>query len=84
LAAHERSLFGSAADQHLPFARTVALSWLGRVEFEEHGMNSLVKLRHRNVCKDGFDLEGEVDAGLSFLFFYFHKVVLLRLIFLPM
>ena len=36
-----------------------------RVEFIEHGMSDLVTLRHRNVCKDGFELEGVADAGQS-------------------
>ncbi|KAJ1310088.1 hypothetical protein OPQ81_006836 [Rhizoctonia solani] len=33
-----------------------------REEFNRHGMNEFVVLQHRNVCKDGFGLENEVDA----------------------
>lgn len=43
------------------------------VEFKEHGMSSLVKCRHRNVCKDGFELEDVADAGEGFLLFYVWK-----------
>ncbi|CAE6463023.1 unnamed protein product [Rhizoctonia solani] len=33
-----------------------------REEFARHGMNDFVMLQHRNVCKDGFGLQDEVDA----------------------
>ncbi|CAE7059682.1 unnamed protein product [Rhizoctonia solani] len=33
-----------------------------REEFAQHGMDEFVVLRHRNVCKDGFGLQNEVDA----------------------
>ncbi|KAG6836081.1 hypothetical protein H0H93_011587 [Arthromyces matolae] len=33
-----------------------------REEFGRHGMNDIVTLTHRNVCKDGFTVEDTVDA----------------------
>lgn len=48
---------------------------LCRVEFLDHGMSSLVKLRHRNVCKEGFDLEGVADAGPSSITRYITRTV---------
>ncbi|CAE6476151.1 unnamed protein product [Rhizoctonia solani] len=33
-----------------------------REEFARHGMNEFVVLQHRNVCKDGFGLQNEVDS----------------------
>ncbi|CAE6519978.1 unnamed protein product [Rhizoctonia solani] len=33
-----------------------------REEFARHGMEEFVVLQHRNVCKDGFGLQNEVDA----------------------
>lgn len=33
-----------------------------REEFTRHGMDSIVTLTHRNVCKDGFTVEDTVDA----------------------
>ncbi|KEP54879.1 tRNA (adenine-N(1))-methyltransferase catalytic subunit TRM61 [Rhizoctonia solani 123E] len=33
-----------------------------REEFARHGMDEFVVLQHRNVCKDGFGLQDEVDA----------------------
>ncbi|CAE6349516.1 unnamed protein product [Rhizoctonia solani] len=33
-----------------------------REEFARHGMDEFVMLQHRNVCKDGFGLQDEVDA----------------------
>jgi hypothetical protein len=37
-----------------------------RDEFDSHGISpSPVVLEHRNVCKDGFNLIDEVDAGMS-------------------
>ena len=33
-----------------------------RQEFEEHGYGELVTVRHRDVCQQGFDLEGVADA----------------------
>ncbi|KAG9097694.1 tRNA (adenine-N(1)-)-methyltransferase catalytic subunit trm61 [Ceratobasidium sp. UAMH 11750] len=35
-----------------------------RDEFNRHGMSDFVTLEHRNVCKDGFGLQDEVDSGL--------------------
>jgi hypothetical protein len=38
----------------------------GRIEFNDHGMNDTIHLRHRNVCKEGFGEVGDgVDAGTS-------------------
>jgi len=39
---------------------------IGREEFASHGLEHIIQLEHRNVCKDGFG-EGpsEVDAGKS-------------------
>ncbi|CAE6347838.1 unnamed protein product [Rhizoctonia solani] len=34
----------------------------GEEEFARHGMNEFVVLQHRNVCKDGFGLQNEVDG----------------------
>ncbi|KAK4056347.1 hypothetical protein OIO90_002490 [Microbotryomycetes sp. JL221] len=31
-------------------------------EFTSHGLDDVVRLRHRNVCKDGFDLDNQVDS----------------------
>ncbi|KAL6304452.1 tRNA methyltransferase complex GCD14 subunit-domain-containing protein [Sparassis latifolia] len=33
-----------------------------REEFSRHGMEDIVTLTHRNVCKDGFTVENTVDA----------------------
>ncbi|KAI9229119.1 MAG: tRNA methyltransferase complex GCD14 subunit-domain-containing protein [Piptocephalis tieghemiana] len=33
-----------------------------RKEFEEHGLNGITTLECRDVCKEGFNLEGKVDA----------------------
>lgn len=33
-----------------------------KVEFANHGLESVVGIQHRDVCKDGFDMENEVDA----------------------
>ncbi|GJE88543.1 tRNA methyltransferase complex GCD14 subunit [Phanerochaete sordida] len=33
-----------------------------REEFTRHGMDGIVTLNHRNVCKDGFTVEDTVDA----------------------
>ena len=33
-----------------------------RQEFEEHGLGALVTAKHRDVCKDGFDLTNTADA----------------------
>jgi hypothetical protein len=38
---------------------------LPREEFALHGMNDTVTLTHRNVCKDGFTIIDEADAGSS-------------------
>jgi hypothetical protein len=39
---------------------------VGREEFASHGLDHIIQLEHRNVCKDGFG-EGpsEVNAGES-------------------
>lgn len=34
-----------------------------REEFVRHGMQAIVTLTHRNVCKDGFTVENLVDSG---------------------
>ena len=34
-----------------------------REEFTRHGMDDIVTLQHRNVCKDGFTVIDEADAG---------------------
>jgi tRNA (adenine57-N1/adenine58-N1)-methyltransferase len=34
-----------------------------KTEFEEHGLASIVTARCRDVCNDGFDLDGVADAG---------------------
>ncbi|KAK4051526.1 tRNA (adenine-N(1)-)-methyltransferase catalytic subunit trm61 [Microbotryomycetes sp. JL201] len=31
-------------------------------EFSDHDLDGIVRLRHRNVCKDGFELENVVDS----------------------
>ncbi|CCO26329.1 tRNA (adenine-N1-)-methyltransferase [Rhizoctonia solani AG-1 IB] len=36
-----------------------------REEFARHGMSEFVVLQHRNVCKDGFGLQNEVDSGVT-------------------
>ena len=36
-----------------------------REEFTRHGMDDVVTLTHRNVCKDGFTVEDTADAGTS-------------------
>lgn len=34
-----------------------------RIEFRDHGLEDIISLQHRNVCKDGFgDVKG-VEAG---------------------
>ncbi|KNZ73150.1 tRNA (adenine-N(1)-)-methyltransferase catalytic subunit TRM61 [Termitomyces sp. J132] len=33
-----------------------------REEFERHGMDNVITLTHRNVCKDGFTVEDTVDS----------------------
>lgn len=42
-------------------------TWIFREEFAQHGMDDIVTLTHRNVCKDGFAVTDTVDAGNSFL-----------------
>ncbi|SGY85555.1 BQ5605_C009g05763 [Microbotryum silenes-dioicae] len=32
-------------------------------EFRDHGLGSIIALKHSNVYKDGFDLENQVDVG---------------------
>jgi hypothetical protein len=37
---------------------------LNREEFAEHGLEDIVQLEHRNVCKDGFGTgPSKIDAG---------------------
>jgi tRNA (adenine57-N1/adenine58-N1)-methyltransferase catalytic subunit len=38
---------------------------LRRIEFEDHGLDDIVTLKHQNVYKDGFELKDEVDSGGS-------------------
>ena len=33
-----------------------------RQEFKEHGLGDLVTVQHRDVCGEGFGLEGKADA----------------------
>ncbi|KWU42456.1 tRNA methyltransferase complex GCD14 subunit [Rhodotorula sp. JG-1b] len=33
-----------------------------KVEFKEHGLDGVITVKHRDVYKDGFELENEVDA----------------------
>lgn len=35
---------------------------LARQEFEEHGLGEVVRASHRDVCQDGFGIEGVADA----------------------
>jgi hypothetical protein len=36
-----------------------------REEFDAHGLSGTIRLRHRNVCKDGFGEEpSDIDAGV--------------------
>lgn len=35
---------------------------VARKEFEEHGLGSVVTVSHRDVCQDGFGIEGLADA----------------------
>lgn len=32
-------------------------------EFRSHGLGDLIKLEHRDVCKEGFGIKNEVNAG---------------------
>lgn len=34
-----------------------------RVEFKEHGLDGVITVKHRDVYKDGFELDNEVDAS---------------------
>ena len=45
---------------------TVLLLFI-REEFHAHGISDIVTICHRNVCKDGFTVADEVDAGTSSL-----------------
>lgn len=36
---------------------------LARQEFKDHGLDDLITLTHRDVCKDGFGLSDTVNAG---------------------
>lgn len=33
-----------------------------RAEFELHGLNDVITLKHRNIYKDGFELVDQVDS----------------------
>lgn len=44
-------------DFHLPRVEKA------RVEFRRHGIEGIVQLEHRNVCKDGFTIVDRADAG---------------------
>jgi tRNA (adenine57-N1/adenine58-N1)-methyltransferase len=37
---------------------------LARQEFKDHGLDDLITLSHRDVCKDGFGLSDTVNAGV--------------------
>jgi tRNA (adenine57-N1/adenine58-N1)-methyltransferase len=34
-------------------------------EFTEHGLDDNVTIEHRDVCKDGFGIKGQVSAGIT-------------------
>lgn len=36
-----------------------------KVEFEKHGLDGIVKVKHQDVYKMGFELIDEVDSGSS-------------------
>lgn len=46
-----------------------------RAEFTRHGMDDVVTLTHRNVCKDGFGLNDAVDSGKRTLDILYAPVV---------
>lgn len=46
-------------DFHLPRVEKA------RVEFARHGIDKIVRLEHRNVCKDGFTIVDRADASES-------------------
>ncbi|KAF1800571.1 tRNA methyltransferase complex GCD14 subunit-domain-containing protein [Mucor lusitanicus] len=35
---------------------------LAQVEFNEHGFGDIIKMHHRDVCKDGFQMKDQVNA----------------------
>lgn len=35
---------------------------MAKLEFELHGLNDIITVTHRNVCKEGFQMENEVTA----------------------
>lgn len=39
---------------------------ISREEFAQHGMDEIVTLTHRNVCKDGFTVTDTANAGMPF------------------
>jgi hypothetical protein len=43
--------------------QSYCLFYFSREEFTRHGMDDIVTLTHRNVCKDGFTVVDTVDAG---------------------
>ena len=42
---------------------SLALSLLSRKEFTSHGLDDVVTLEQRDVCRDGFGLKAIADAG---------------------
>lgn len=34
-----------------------------RIEFQEHALSDIITVKHRDVYKDGFELENQVDAS---------------------
>ena len=36
---------------------------LAREEFKDHGLGDIIDLQQRDVCKDGFGLKNQVNAG---------------------
>jgi hypothetical protein len=40
-----------------------------REEFCAHGLSEIITICHRNVCKDGFTVTGEIDAGKRVLLY---------------
>lgn len=34
-----------------------------REEFKDHGLDDIIKIKHQNVYRDGFEVVDEVDSG---------------------
>lgn len=45
-------------------ASSFVLPFFYREEFTRHAMDDIVTLQHRNVCKDGFTVISQADAGM--------------------